>query len=964
MTPKKTEPVFERLRAFFFGRDIFVSYCYADSAYAEALAVALQKRKFSVFLGAWGASPGKELSAAVSAAARRSRMLVVVATPYARTSGPVDEEIRFFAKRDRPVLPVDVGLGIKRTEDDWPALSGTDVIHESPELDPKKPVPSEEVLARVTNAVNFTRQTARLKRFIASVFGGVVLLIGAAVGATMWSRAEVRDALARASEANESARDANGQAIFAQLLTSAANLKATLAMIRSQWAGQQTMFANANRRIAAAGAEREASIGSSIRMANNAALMLDMQPERLGSVALQAVQAVRFLLKRGVRAPAADSLIRETLMLLPNVKDVVRYHAELVWGTATSSDGRWLVDAHVGNSIVVINTDSAKREEFLLPAGFVRPVRVAISGDGSTLAAAYSFDSGKTEAIVWRIADHGSHTVPVESRVDHIALSNDGDLIAVACPQEGKVSVIRVSEAAEISTSVAYPLRDLAFSASGDAVAMTGRSSPSAIWRWRTKDAPIPLPTAMRLIFHPKNDDVIAVLGEEIAIRNWKDNKVLWSVASEMSRGIAIPAHFNADGSVFAYIDLDTAHVVDWEKRVVPIVFPVRSGAYDILPLPSGAVVAYGDGSADWYDPYSQRRVVGRVAHHAAIARMVATGLGNVRSVSTDGAMTWSPAYRWLNNPFTGPSGMPAISADGSTIVVATKNSPPESSRMTIQNETKYFLETKPVAIDWTAIALDGDGAFYAGLRDGSVERWSSPTDVTKPATTPSLIARASGPITAIATGRERVAWAFGNEVWIRNRSGRAKRLARVSSPVTTLAFGATDEQLGAGTERGDVILWQKGVTRTFVREQKIASVIFSADGRFIAATAHPKPATIWPVDHPDVHYELPGDPATVIAFHPTDGTIAAGGQRGVIQVWSDWKQPHAVEVARFNGDPSLRLLRFSDDGRLLITVPEYGKGAKHVWKSEELAAMACARLYALRELPETASYSVICRDY
>ena len=49
----------DRLACFFFGRGVFVSYSYDDSRYAEALAVELQNRKFSVFLGGWGATPSE-----------------------------------------------------------------------------------------------------------------------------------------------------------------------------------------------------------------------------------------------------------------------------------------------------------------------------------------------------------------------------------------------------------------------------------------------------------------------------------------------------------------------------------------------------------------------------------------------------------------------------------------------------------------------------------------------------------------------------------------------------------------------------------------------------------------------------------------------------------------------------------------------------------------------------------------
>ena len=111
--------MFDKMAGFFFGRDVFVSYSYDDSWYAEALAVALQTRKFSVFLGGWGASVSEDLSPNVVRAAKLCRLLVVVATPKAVGSKAMLDEIDLVSRRQRTVVPIDIGgaIGDRRR---WP----------------------------------------------------------------------------------------------------------------------------------------------------------------------------------------------------------------------------------------------------------------------------------------------------------------------------------------------------------------------------------------------------------------------------------------------------------------------------------------------------------------------------------------------------------------------------------------------------------------------------------------------------------------------------------------------------------------------------------------------------------------------------------------------------------------------------------------------------------------------------
>ena len=954
MSQEGTESVAERLRAFFFGRDVFISYSYDDSAYAEAMAVALQERKFSVFLGAWGASPGEELSPAVSSAARQSRMLVVIATPQSRASGPVNEEIGYFADHHRPVVPVDVGLGIRDTTTDWPALAGLDVIHESAALDPLQPLPSAHVLARITNSAKFMRQTARLTRFVAAVFVAVLVLIAVAVGVAAWSRAVVRDAQERASQAEERELTARGNTVGAQVLASAAGLKAFDTALRSRGAEQQARLAEDNRRVAAALTEREASIGSSIRMANEAAALLEMEPARLPSAALLAVQSVRLLHERGTRALAADAIIRETLRLLPPIIDHVRFRVEHpMYVVAATPDARWLLYREE-NHIDVIDTDSGERRRLLPPPGMtIKGTRSALSDDGSTVAAIGTEGDGPTRAgvVVWRKGEAEPRILDVAAPVSVGAMSGDGRFVAYR--SGSRLTVLSLEDGTVESAEYRGDVESIRFSRSGDLVAVSG--SPPVVWPWRARQPPVEVPsTDYRIFLNPADESIVAGFdGLQVTVRNWRDVSVL-SPEPIRIHGAYTGITFSSDGSMIAWCDVKECHLARWGTQARTFSFPADEPVQAIVPTPFGAVVAYANGTVEFVSLYTET-VTGRTVHDGVVLTIAARDDGSVRSISTTGAMTSSPWWiDWASE--SASDGIAAIAPDGGTIVIA---EPPRRdntpARLTIHTDTDPTFSQPSVDFDPTAVAIGFDGALIVGSAAGAVLRWPS---AAVGGSAPSRLAQAPGPITAIAAGRGgRVAWAAGTQVWA---TGSAAPLM-TSSPVTTLAFGRDDGQLAAGTKEGKVVLWDRGTVTTFVRRHPIESLAFSADGRFIAATAHPEPAVVWPVHRAGVAYEMPGDPATAVAFHPTDGTIASGGHNGVVHVWSDWRKPRPLEVARFGGGRYLRAARFSEDGRYLVTVPASGHGARRIWKSEDLIAVTCSRLEPLRPSGELAAYDIVC---
>src|ERR1044071_2423788 len=90
-------PPVEWLVSYLFGDDVFISYSRTDGVrYGEELAHSLSDAGYSVRMDLWETQPGKETPEKVLRALRRSRNLVVVATPAATRSPHVAEEVTFY----------------------------------------------------------------------------------------------------------------------------------------------------------------------------------------------------------------------------------------------------------------------------------------------------------------------------------------------------------------------------------------------------------------------------------------------------------------------------------------------------------------------------------------------------------------------------------------------------------------------------------------------------------------------------------------------------------------------------------------------------------------------------------------------------------------------------------------------------------------------------------------------------
>jgi WD40 repeat protein len=201
--------MFEPLKRYLLGDDVFISYSRADGAsYAAALANALAKNNLHCRLDQWSTEPGKEIPEALFRALRRSQLLVVVGTKQACVSTAMEKEIKAFLSTKRFIIVIDV-CGRIASALWWKLLEGLPIsVDKMPEipLDQRNPsvTPSSEVLSRIENSVSFVRKDRRLRR--ASAIGVGLLLIsilGASVGAIRAAASAV--AVGKAEKAKQTA---------------------------------------------------------------------------------------------------------------------------------------------------------------------------------------------------------------------------------------------------------------------------------------------------------------------------------------------------------------------------------------------------------------------------------------------------------------------------------------------------------------------------------------------------------------------------------------------------------------------------------------------------------------------------------------------------------------------------------------------------------------------------------------
>src|SRR6266550_9185230 len=99
-----------RLVDVIFGYDFFISYTWADgSKYADSLYEKLKAQGFTVFLDREEYARGDNWTLLGRRALRKTKQLILVATPKVHASGPVLKELTAFESTGRRIIPIEIG---------------------------------------------------------------------------------------------------------------------------------------------------------------------------------------------------------------------------------------------------------------------------------------------------------------------------------------------------------------------------------------------------------------------------------------------------------------------------------------------------------------------------------------------------------------------------------------------------------------------------------------------------------------------------------------------------------------------------------------------------------------------------------------------------------------------------------------------------------------------------------------
>lgn len=176
------------------GYDLFISYRRSDATpYAAALFEALRQADFRCFLDDNDAIPGKPLTEKLQRALKRSKVLLIVASPDLPLSVWVRKEVEVFARLKRDIILINVkdGMLAALASNTLGPLLNKDAlwIDEQPDIGPGD-TPSAHVVGSVQKNFNHRRANRNLRLFAGMV---TAVIAGFATLATwQWQTALAR----------------------------------------------------------------------------------------------------------------------------------------------------------------------------------------------------------------------------------------------------------------------------------------------------------------------------------------------------------------------------------------------------------------------------------------------------------------------------------------------------------------------------------------------------------------------------------------------------------------------------------------------------------------------------------------------------------------------------------------------------------------------------------------------------
>jgi WD40 repeat protein len=437
------------LARFFFGDDVFISYSRRDAAnYALKLANELTKHNLSCYVDQWGTPPGSKLPEKLKTALRRSTMLILIGSEGATDSPAVKQEVEEFLKTGRTIIPISFEGSLEAAE--WfPSIKGLAIAQES-RLAQQTGQPEQEVINRIVNAKGFTRRNARLRKvFFATVLSVILVVLSGgyiggkivqkaqarvkeAEGKVVEANAKVQAAEGKVIEANAKVTDAEGKVLIANnkvieaegKLTTAER-KASEAEDKASAAKTREDAARVQEQIARDNAEKQQKIALSRQLAgrsvasigsrHDAALLLGIEAEKVTDT----VEARRALL--------------EALHHYPNLKHMFRGYSTQIYQVAFAPDGKSIAASTYDGSVSIWDIENGNMVK--LPPGTNRRFACfAFSPDSRKLAVCG--DNGRIR--LWDLAAqkmvYETQQIANELYMNSLAFTEDKRIISEGAP--------------------------------------------------------------------------------------------------------------------------------------------------------------------------------------------------------------------------------------------------------------------------------------------------------------------------------------------------------------------------------------------------------------------------------------------------------------------------------------------------------------------------------------------------
>jgi hypothetical protein len=267
----KRDSIVEKVRRFLFGDDIFISYSRVDSTYALSLANELTKRNLSCFLDQWGTPPGETLPDELIGTIKKCSTMVLIGSKNASDSENVGLEVKEFLETNRPIIPISFVADevITNVADDFNKQNLTGTLEQSTWYPLIKGIakttevlsalktrtPSENVILRIVNSVEFRSRSRRLRKTFYTTLGAIIVLLvlaGILFNQVIDAKNQAQDNANKATkladdkteEANRASILANTESNRAKAETNRANEQANIANTKQKEADKATELAN------------------------------------------------------------------------------------------------------------------------------------------------------------------------------------------------------------------------------------------------------------------------------------------------------------------------------------------------------------------------------------------------------------------------------------------------------------------------------------------------------------------------------------------------------------------------------------------------------------------------------------------------------------------------------------------------------------------------------------------------